>query len=58
MIFFLDLNAFGQVIERRNPSLDSRFGGPKLEEAALIKSGPWRQIEGRAEINQSFVLRP
>lgn len=46
--------------EERNPSRNcgGGFKRSKLEEAALIKSGPRRQIEGRAEINQSFVLQP
>lgn len=46
----------------RTRSVTRRRGGgferSKLEEAALIKSGPRRQIEGRSEINQPFVLQP
>lgn len=43
--------------EEQGPLRDGSFRGLNLEEAALIKSGPRRQIEGRAEINQPFVLR-
>lgn len=43
---------------RHETAVYDGFERSKLEEAALIKSGPRRQIEGRAEINQSFVLQP